>query len=71
MSELQQAEWDGISTEDWLVTMKETVKLWEELFPDKAPVPCVEIVPDYVVRCGQCGGVVDMEAKRCTECGRS
>jgi hypothetical protein len=68
--------WDGISTEVWLETARETVKLWEELFPEqgRAPEPRVEIRdadPDYVVRCGQCGGVVDVQAKRCTQCGRS
>ena len=57
---------------DEVAKVAELVRLWEEVFgPDNAPVPCVEIVPDYVVRCGDCGGVVDMGAKRCTECGRS
>jgi hypothetical protein len=67
-------QWDGISTEGWLATAKETVRLWVELFPDAAPEPRMELRdadPDYVVRCGQCGGVVDVQAKRCTECGRS
>jgi hypothetical protein len=65
-------QWDGISREDWLAAMQETVALWEELFPE-GPEPRVEIRdnPSYPVRCGQCGGVVNVEAKRCTGCGRS
>jgi hypothetical protein len=67
--------WDGISTADWLAAMRETVKLWEELFPeqDRAPEPQVLIRDDQaiVIRCAQCAGLVDWERKRCTQCGRS